>query len=144
MCHLDYGDFAVDTGNKIYIDKLNTLQNRSLRCVEYCLDTTRRKTIEELYHKFNVESLESRRKRNLLKIMYSESKDIVNIDVYRPQMMLRSSNSVKMHHKFTKLSKIQKSQYYRGLSLWDDLPLNIQKIETKKGFKSLIKKYQFE
>ena len=29
---------------------------------------------------------------------------------------------MKLHHKFTKQSKIQKSPYYRGLELWDKLP----------------------
>ena len=50
LWNLDYGDFVVDSGNKKNIDKLDTLQNRSLRCVKYCLDATKHKTLEELYH----------------------------------------------------------------------------------------------
>ena len=72
--------------------------------------------------------------------MYGESKDTANIDVQKPQMTLRSAKTVKLHHKFTKLSKIQKSPYYRGLVLWDGLPEELQKSETKKKFKCLIKK----
>ena len=115
LCHLDYGDFVVESGNKENIDRLDKLQNRSLRCIEYCLDATKHMTLNELYHKYNVEPLSQRRERNLLKIMYGESKNIGNIDMYRPTMVLRSNNTVKMHHKFTKITKIQKSPYYVGL-----------------------------
>ena len=53
--------------------------------------------------------------------MYSESKDIINIDVYRPQMMLRSSKSVKMHHRFTKFSKIKKKSILSGAMVMGQL-----------------------
>ena len=101
-------------------------------------------TLNELYHKYNVEPLSQRRKRNLLKIMYGESKNIGNIDMYRPAMVLRSNNTIKMHHKFTKITKIQKSPYYRGLALWDKLPKEYQTLKTKDKFKCIIKRYQFE
>ena len=136
------GDFAVDSGIKVNIDKIDRLQNRSLRCVKYCLDATKRKSMGDLYHKFNVETLSMRRQRNLLKIVYGESKDNVNIDTYRPRMTLRSARSVKLNHKFTKLSKLQKNLYYRGLALWDYLPDDIQKAETKLTLKSFIKKQE--
>ena len=41
--------------------------------------------------------------------MYNESKSDLNIDMYIPQMMLKSSQNVKMNHKFTRLTKIKKS-----------------------------------
>ena len=144
LCHLDYGDFVVESGNKENIDRLDKLQNRSLRCIEYCLDATKRMTLNELYHKYNVEPLSQRRKRNLLKIMYGESKNIGNIDMYRPAMVLRSNNTVKMHHKFMKITMIKKTPYYRGLALWDKLPKEYQTLKTKHEFKCIIKRYQFE
>ena len=96
--------------------------------------------LTDLYHRYNLEPLAIRRKHNLLKLMYNESKQHVNIDMYRPRMELRSSTNVKMNHKFTRLSKIQKSPYYRGLSLWDKLPKEMQLMESKKEFKERIKK----
>ena len=113
---------------------------RTIRCIEYCLEAERRMDLKDLYHKYKLEPLDMRRKRNLLKMMISESKQDTNIDVTRPCMTLRSSNNVKMKHKFTRLSKIQKSPYYRGLSLWGKLPLEMQHIDTKKEFKDRIKK----
>ena len=60
--------------------------------------------------------------RNLLKIMFSQSRDKVNIDYYRPERILRSNQKVKLKSKFTRITKIQRSPYYRGIGLWDALP----------------------
>ena len=76
--------------------------------------------------------------------MDGESKNAGNIDMYRPTMVLRSSTTVKRHHQFTKLSKIQKSPCYRGLALWDNLPKEYQTMGTKSEFKRVIKQYRFE
>ena len=35
LCHFDYEDFVVESGNKVIIDKLIRLHDRTLRCVEY-------------------------------------------------------------------------------------------------------------
>ena len=95
-----------------------------------------------MYHRYKLEALEKRRKRNLLKIMYKESKTNTNIDVYRSERVLPSTNNVKMKHKFTKLTKIQRSPYYRGLKLWDKLPQDKQNIDSNLAFKAAIKKYR--
>ena len=73
--------------------------------------------------------------------MYIESRHERNIDMCRPHMQLRSSGNVKMNHKFTRLTKIQKSPYYRGLSLWDSLPKELQLVESRKVFEDRIKNY---
>ena len=51
-------------------------------------------------------------------------------------MNLRSSNKVKLKTSFTKLTRIQRSPYYRGLKPWDQLPENVQKERSKLVFKS--------
>ena len=140
MCHMDYGDFLIDSGAKVDIDKLDRLQSRTIRSIEYCLNVEKRKDLPELYHRYNLEPLDIRRKRNLLKLMYNESKQDINIDMYRPRMELRSSKRVQMNHTFTRLSKIQKSPYYRGLTLWDKLPKELQLVDSRKDFKERIKK----
>ena len=35
MCHMDYGDFVIDSGIKANIDRLDRLQTRTIRCIEY-------------------------------------------------------------------------------------------------------------
>ena len=37
VCHLDFGDFVDESGSRVNIDSLKKLQNRSARCIEYCL-----------------------------------------------------------------------------------------------------------
>ena len=106
VCHMNYGDFLVDSGIKANIDKLDWLQVRNLRCIEYRFDVDGRRELPDLYHRYKLEPLVERRKHNLVKSMYSESKNDANIDMYRPTMELRSSN-----HKFNRLMNIQKSPY---------------------------------
>ena len=66
MCHLDYGDFVIDSGTKINVDKLDCLHTRTIRCIEYQLDRDKCKDLETLYHRYKLERLEIRRKRNTL------------------------------------------------------------------------------
>ena len=74
--------------------------------------------------------------------MFIESKSETNIDVYRPQTVLRSTLNVKMKHKITRLTKVLRSPHYRGLELWDQLPAEIQNIDNKTTFKERIKLYK--
>ena len=94
MCHMDYGDFVIDSGTKAYVDELDRLQIRSIRCIEDQFDPDKPKDLDTPYNKYKLEPLNTRRKRNLVKLMYSESKNPVNIDMYRPHMVLRSHLSI--------------------------------------------------
>ena len=69
--------------------------------------------------------------------MFYESHDIKNIDYYRPERVLRSENKVKIKSKFTKITKVQKSPFYRGVSLWNSLPIALQHENRKTFFKKL-------
>ena len=139
LCHFDYGDYMVDSGTHVNIEKLDRLYVRTIRCIEYKPDAQSRSSLVDLYHKYKLETLVDRRKRNLLKIMYKESKVELNIDVYRPIRLTRSTTHVKLKHNFTRLTKIQRSPYYRGLELWDKLPRELQVLNTSEKFKNAIR-----
>ena len=79
-----------------------------------------------LREKYNNEKLSVRRKRSLLKIMFSQSQMKENIDNYRPDRILRSRKKVKLKTTFTWITKIKKSPFYRGVALWNALPINMQ------------------
>ena len=64
--------------------------------------------------------------------------------MYQPDRNLRSASNIKLKHKFTRLSKIQKSPYYRGLELWDKLPADIQNVDSAQMFKNKMKNYIVE
>ena len=99
---------------QINIDKLERIQDRILRTIEYkCVE--KRENIDVLKARYAVEKLCVRRKRNLLKIMFNESHNDDNIDYYRPERVLRSEDKVKIKSKFTRITKVQKSPFYRAL-----------------------------
>ena len=88
--------------------------------------------------KYNIEKLYKRRQRNLLKIMFDQSNVEENIEYYRPDRILRSNNNVKLKSNFTRITKIQRSPYHRGINLWDKLPRSIQCEKDKKRFKKSV------
>ena len=90
--HLDYIDFVVDSGSAEKVKKLDTLERKAIRRIEYCVNTTNRQEIDILRAKYKIEDLRLRRKRNLVKIMYSQSSDINNLKKVTTDKNLRSGN----------------------------------------------------
>ena len=87
-----------------------------------------------------IEKLEIRQNRSLLNLMYTESKIPSNSEESKVYMILRSTKKVKMKSDFTKLTKIHRSPYYRGLKLWNSLPENVLKEESKSKLKLKLSK----
>ena len=85
-----------------------------------------------------IEDLAIRHKRSLLRLMYSQSKISDNINIREMNMSLRSSKKVNLKSKFTRLTKIQRSPYYRGLKLWDSIPGKLQNEQNRVKFKSSV------
>ena len=141
--HFDYGDFVVDSGTQCKIDKLERIQDKIVHTIEYEYNIDKKEDIEVLKTRYNIESLYTRRKRSLLKIMFGQSRNMENIDTYRPERILRRRFKIKLKSKFTRITKIQKSPFYRGISLWDALPQNIQREQSKIAFKNAINKPNF-
>ena len=79
-----------------------------------------------------------------LNLMYDQSHKSGNIDTKLCNINLRSAKKVKLKSQFTRLTKVQKSPYYRGLALWDVLPDQIQTQPSKIKFKGDIKRYSFK
>ena len=137
--HLEYGDFLIDSANQKHIDNLERLQERILRVIEYESISTNRKEMSILKNSLGIEDLSVRRKRSLLRIMYSQSKKPMNVQNDESNMTLRSSKKVKLKSDFTRLTKIQRSPYYRGLKLWNTLPEETQKEHNISKFKAIVK-----
>ena len=121
--HLDYIDFVIESSSSDRIQKVDKLQNKAIRRIEYCVNPDRRVDIDDLHVRYNIEKLPLRRKRNLVKkIIHKKSKCIHNIVTERPQMELRSKTKVKLKNTFTGIRKVYNSPLYRGLRLRDLLP----------------------
>ena len=100
--------------------------------------------VNDLFNTFNVEPLKKRRKRNILNIMYDQSRNKEYLLIGTSHINLRSTKKVKMKSAFTKLTKVLKSPFYRGLELWNQLPIELQNEPSKVKFKNVIKKYNLK
>ena len=143
MPHYDYVDFVIDSANADKTKRLERLHKRAIRIIEYSIEQENRKTVDELYVKYNLASLLQRRVEHLLLFMYKISKNVTrNLELQRPKIELRSRNKVKFKYKFTTNTKVQNSPYYRGEFLWNQLPIDLQsELEIghfKKGVRALI------
>ena len=141
--HLDYIDFVVDSGSADRIKRLDTLQKKALRRIEYCINVENRQDKDVLQDKYKIEDLKLRRKRNLLKIMHTLSSDSENLKTVSIERDLRSTTKVKLKNDFTSKTKVFNSPLYRGIRLWDSLPSNLQKERNKYIFKHRISLHAF-
>ena len=142
--YMDYGDFIIDLTLSKKVEKLERIQDRIIRLVEYCPVKENRENINVLFTTYNIESLKSGRKRNLLKIMYDQSQNVDNIQTGTCDIKLHSSKKVKMKSSFTKLTKVRKSPMYRGLELWNQLPDELRTEPSKIKFKNEINRHKFD
>ena len=120
--HLDYIDSVVESGLADRIQKLDTLQKKAIRRIDYCMAPENKQSLDVLLEKYKIESLHVRRKGNLLKIMCSQSPCSQNLKVDTVKINLRSKKKVPMKKDFTTKTKILNSPLYRGIKLWDSLP----------------------
>ena len=137
--HLEYVDFIVESGSKKLISKVNRIQERALRKIEYCQNPEKRKEYTVLEKEYNIENLSVRRKRSLLKFMFHQSKDKVNQVKIKGDRILRSNKKVKLKCDFSNLTKLHNSPFYRGIKAWNELPYEIQTCEQKDVFTRMVK-----
>ena len=137
--HVEYGDFLIDSSTQKCIDRIERLQERTVRVIEYEHLPNKRKEMSKLKSSLGIEDLAVRRKRSLLRLMYSLSKQPTNVEIATISMSLRSSKKLKLKSDFTRLTKIQRSPYYRGLYLWNSLPEKLQKETNRLKFKMNVK-----
>ena len=122
---------------------LITYKKKAIRRIEYCINFEDREDTDVLCDKYKIENLRLRRKRNLAKIMYTQSTDVQNLKVDTIKMNLRSKKNVHMKTDFTSIARVHNSPLYRGLRLWDSLPSDIQKDKEVSTFKKKISTYTF-
>ena len=60
------------------------------------------------------------------------------LEVESPDIILRSRNKMKFRTPATRLTKVMKSCFYRGVKLWERSSLEEQRATTKVKFKHLI------
>ena len=93
--------------------------------------------------KYKVEDLKLRRKRNLVRIMHTQSTNKEYTTTVSNGKNLRSAEKIKMKNVFTNKTKVLNSPLYRGIRLWDGLPVDLQKEKDKYSFKKRISLHRF-
>ena len=133
---LDYADFLVESAPKREVGLLDRIQERAIKQIRFGNDMDPAGArMEDIY---NIIPLSERRRKHHLSLMYRISTVESYIDVFRPGSNLRSRNKIRFAVPATRLTKVIKSPFYRGVSLWDRLSIEVQRATTKVRFKQLI------
>ena len=72
--------------------------------------------------------------------MYVHRNDPDYIETRRPDRQLRNHGGIKFKIQTTKNQRVSKSPYYCGVYLWDGLPVEIQTLVDKVGFRRSIRR----
>ena len=103
---------VVDASTQSKIKKLQPLQNRAIRTIEKLTGCISTQDMNVLHVKLNLEMLNDRRKRFMLKLIYKLSRDVENVNTYRPERVLRTAPKVKMKTEFRNKERVRRSPYY--------------------------------
>ena len=114
---LEYCNFLFNSGKKSRLDKVDRVQSKCIRIIENCHDVLSRAKELDLCTRFKIESLQKRRDMQLACIMYRLSKNEKFIDHSSRRENLRSENKLKFNCPFTRIAKVRKSPFYRGVDL---------------------------
>ena len=120
------------------VEKLQKLQNR---CLRMCLDVRnpRDMSIDYLHNVVRINLLKVRRKIQILIIMYSLK---CNDRFKRPGLRFtRNAERYLFDTDIVHLDIYARSPYFKGVELWNPLPIDIQNINDGFIFRNSIKRH---
>lgn len=128
--HADYGDIFYDIARKNILDKLQIIQNKSLR---RCLGLDYLHPTILTHREAKLSQLHRRRVMHLYNFMFKQKKnqDIVNLRDVRT----RAHDAVLFTTIIPKNETCKKSALYRGAVLWNDLSVEVRLIDDFEAFK---------
>ena len=133
----DYCGFLLLTCTKEKKHDFQIIQNDVLRfCENKKMED--RVTIENLHKKANLLSLEQRRIKQDLALMYKLSKNVVNRKIHTRETRAANKYVFRIDSKIG--NKYINSPFYKGTKLWDNLPDEVQKSDNIFLFKQLVGK----
>ena len=114
----------MNSGGVSFIGKLDTIKKRCLKIIDRKLHPSA--SADELCQIYNHSSLEDRRRKHLLAVMYRHVQKNFNLENQR-QIQLRIRGKIKFKVPYTTLTKVQNSPFYRGAKQWERLSEGVQK-----------------
>ena len=132
-----YGDVFLSATSVVNRKKLQTLQNRGLRCaLNKSIDAV---SSDELHAEAGLLKLKYRREQHLLNFMYDWSLNN-SLLVSKPEGSVATRSSKKRLFKLKKprTEKLKKSLAYKGKSKWNKLHVDFHLAATKSSYKLLV------
>ena len=133
----DYGDIIYEGGNICKLDKLKRTQNRGLRI---CLQISGKIGTVNLHRQAGVAQLYIRRSSNLKKYMFLQQENKKYV-INRP-IQTRAHGATVYETCIPKIEKYKKGTIYRGIKLWNDLPVDERNIVTYSQYKTCQQKWR--
>ena len=133
---VEYCSFYIGSGNVVELTKLQRMQNQALRVC--CKTQIRGKSVAVLHMECGVETLDIRREKQLLGLMWKKAHSGAALE--QAVVRTRGDLKIRLAKRRAKTSFYQKCPYYRGVTAWDNLSKETQKLTTKEKFKNAIKK----
>ena len=135
----DYADFLIESGQNMYINRLDTLHSKGLLIID-CKKHSNM-TDSQLKSHYGLITPLTRRMEHHGAIMYRQSKVHNTLDTYRLPITLRSHKKIKFRHEKRNLKGIERSPMYRGIKLWNTIPQALQRATTKVKFKTGLRQH---
>ena len=114
---LEYADYLVESSRASFGLKLQRLQNRGLRIVEYSHSLVNRFSVEDLHIRNNIKYLNVRRKHNLLLLMHMLARDSTFLDNQPHTRQLRGNDKIKFSISRPKTERYVKSPLFCGVKV---------------------------
>ena len=130
---MEYGDIFLHSASQQIRKKLQTLQNKALRCA---LSKDKYTRSEDLHREGKILKLRDRRHVHVLLHMFQ----LPDFKLWKTHQATRSSKKKLISLRKPKNEKYKKSIAYQGPKLWNSLPAHLQKMDSYYEFKAQIKK----
>ena len=133
---VEYVSFMMCLNNKKDTEKLQRLQNRSLRLC-YDINVPTDMSTARLHENARIDRLSDRRNMALLCIMF----DLRQSEMYKKQEVraTRATEGYIFDLVIPHTGLYNKSPYYVGANMWNRLPVNIRNMNKKEHFKREIR-----
>ena len=126
MCDSELGD-------------IQTLQNHALRCC-YKITDPRDYHVNDLHLAANIVLVDKRRDRQILTCIWRNiNKGFIKTKV--PQTYTRATEGPTIYLPVLRTELYEKSVFYHGAFLWNNLPLNVRMLDDIDSFKNLLYKH---
>ena len=136
---IEYGDIFLSAASAANKRRLQTLQNKGLRCA---LNRGTETSTVDLHEEANLLMLKFRREQHTLNYMYDASLDPAMQKSKRIiGVKTRSQNKRLVKTKRPKTEKFRKSVTYLGPKRWNNLPETFHQIKSKDSYKVQVEKW---